>query len=267
MKTSRNWFAADAASASSASVAIRSEFGSFVRTPGQASGLIEEAALDQPLALFRGDLHVPRREEEHLVGNALHPAVEGVSEAAREVDQPLRQLVVDSLQVEDHRDRILEAVGDVLRVLEALRQHEVHLHRRNRLNNAVRPPRAASGRRQPRRILLGLGIGPVVEVLLLAPARRQPTDVRALAVRALDVLLSEVAVLVPFVLLLGDPEVDEGPGPNVGKAHIGANVISGTGSSPGAPSWRPRRLPPGNPGSFPSRARGGRNARPARAGA
>src|SRR5436309_6288097 len=116
MKTSRNWFAADAASASSASVAIKSEFGPSGASP--RSGLIEEAALDQPLALFRGDLHVSRREQEHLVGDALHPAVEGVGEAAREVDQPFRQLLVDPLQVEDHRDRILEAVGDVLGVLE-----------------------------------------------------------------------------------------------------------------------------------------------------
>src|SRR5437764_12248904 len=100
MKTSRNWFAADAASASSASVAIRSEFGSFVRTPGQASGLIEEAALDQPLALFRGVLHVQRRAEQHLLGHALHPSVEGVSEAAREVDQPPGLPLVDSVLVE-----------------------------------------------------------------------------------------------------------------------------------------------------------------------
>src|SRR6266540_2428085 len=62
-------------------------------------------------------------------------------------------------------------------------------------------PRAELGR------CLVPGIGPVVE-LLLAPPGREPADVGALRVGALELLLGHVAVLVP-VVLLGDPEVDE----------------------------------------------------------
>src|SRR3954447_7652029 len=90
--------------------------------------LVEEAAaLEQRCSLFGGDLHVPGREEEDFVGDALHAAVQRVREPAREVDQALRQLGVGALQVEDHRDALLVAVGDLLRVVEAARQHEVHL--------------------------------------------------------------------------------------------------------------------------------------------
>src|SRR5262245_53260892 len=82
--------------------------------------LVEEAAaLEEPGALLRGDLDVPRGEQEHLVGHALHAAVQRVGEAAREVDQPLRELLVGALEVEDHGDPLLEAVGDLLRVVEA----------------------------------------------------------------------------------------------------------------------------------------------------
>src|SRR3954451_1644090 len=82
--------------------------------------LVEEALFDQPRALLRGDLDVARREHEHLVGDPLHAAVERVGEAAGEVDQPLGQIVLDALEIEDHRDRVLEAVGDLLGVVERL---------------------------------------------------------------------------------------------------------------------------------------------------
>ena len=66
---------------------------------------------------------------------------------------------------------------------------------------------ADGGRARGRRV--GLGLRPVVEVLP-APARRQPADVRPLAVALLEALLGGVAVLVlPVVVLLGDAEVDE----------------------------------------------------------
>src|SRR6185503_3235886 len=102
---------------------------------------------------------------------------------------------------------------------------EVHLHRRDRAER----PGGCGGRcgasvvagaqhGRGRRRLLGIRIGPVVEIALAAP-RGQPPDVRALAVRALEVLLGQVPVLVPLVLLLGDPEVDERTVPNVCKSH------------------------------------------------
>src|SRR6266702_1043770 len=87
--------------------------------------LVEEAALEHPGAILRRQLDVARREEEDLVGDALHPALERVREAAREVDQPLRKLGVSRLEVEDHGNAVLEPVGDLLRVVEAAREDEV----------------------------------------------------------------------------------------------------------------------------------------------
>ena len=57
--------------------------------------LVEEpAALEQPGPLLGGDLDVSRRQQEDLVGDALHAAVERVRQPAREVDQTLGQLGV-----------------------------------------------------------------------------------------------------------------------------------------------------------------------------
>src|SRR5439155_26087120 len=81
--------------------------------------LVEEAALEQPRALLRGDFHVSGRQQEDLVRHPLHAAVERVGEPAREVDQPLRELLVGALEIEDHRDRVLELVRDLLGVVEA----------------------------------------------------------------------------------------------------------------------------------------------------
>src|SRR4029079_11109624 len=83
--------------------------------------LVEEAPLEHPRPVLGRQLDVARREQEDLVGNSLHAAVECVREAPGEVDQPLRQLRVRRLEVEDHRNAALEAVGDLLRVVEAAR--------------------------------------------------------------------------------------------------------------------------------------------------
>src|SRR5919197_2752149 len=71
------------------------------------STLVEEALLQEPRALLGGDLDVARRQQEHLVGDPLHAAVERVREPAREVDQALGQVGGGALQVEDHGDRVL----------------------------------------------------------------------------------------------------------------------------------------------------------------
>src|SRR5512146_2306246 len=63
--------------------------------------LVEEAALEHSRAILRRQLHVARREEEDLVGDALHASVERVRQAAREVDQPLAELRDGGLEVED----------------------------------------------------------------------------------------------------------------------------------------------------------------------
>ena len=59
-----------------------------------------------------------------------------------------------------------------------------------------------------------------------APPRSEPADVRPLGVGALELLVGEVAVLVPL-LLLGDAEVDEGLVPDVGEAHASGMVLRG----------------------------------------
>src|SRR5262245_29322916 len=95
------------------------------------SGLVEEAAaLEQARTLLRRHFDVTGRQQEDLVRDALHSAVERVREAAGEVDQPLREILVGALQVEDHRDRFLELVGDLLSVVEAARDYEVDANRR-----------------------------------------------------------------------------------------------------------------------------------------
>ena len=150
-----------------------------------------------------------------------------------EVDQPLREVLVAALEVEDHRHAFLEAVGDLLRVVEAARQHEVDAGgaataptARDALDAAQtarlgRGPQDACACRGRRR----LGVGPVVEFLAAATPRREPAHVRPVGVGALELLVGEVAVLVP-ILFLGDPEVDEGLAPDVGEAH-GAECYCG----------------------------------------
>src|SRR5579884_1392947 len=194
-------------------------------------GLVEEAAaLEEARALLGGDLDVPRRQQEHLVGDALHAAVERVRQAAAEVDQPLRELGVRALEVQDHRDPLLELVRDLLRVVEAARQHEMHAdgaRAGQRLDDRAPPLWPIDARRgarlgpqdaRPRRShVAGLGIGPVVEVTG-ASTRRESAHVRPLGIRALHVLVGEVALVVP-VLFLGDAEVDERLVPDIAEAH------------------------------------------------
>src|SRR5215204_212649 len=185
-------------------------------------GLVEEAAaLEQPRALLGGDLDVPRREQEHLVGDALHAAVERVAEPAGEVDQPLRQVLVGALQIEDHRRAVLEAVGDLLGVVEAPRDDEMYSDggARDGRELRTRGRRPLASRRARGGAIVALRIGPVVEVALRAATRRQPPDVRPLAVAPLELLLGGVAVLVPVLVLLGDSEVDKRAIPDVGKTH------------------------------------------------
>src|SRR5207244_5764021 len=84
----------------------------------------------------------------------------------------------------------------------------------------------ARGRAQHRRavVRLRVGVGPVVEVP--PPPGREPAYVRPLGVRALELLVREVALLVPLLVLLGDPEVDERAVPDVGEAHGSAKFYS-----------------------------------------
>src|SRR5205823_4980369 len=64
-----------------------------------------------------------------------------------------------------------------------------------------------------------------------------------LGVGPLQILVGEVAVLVPL-LLLGDAEVDEGLAPDVREAHSSANVTPASGRSPADVVQLHARTPP-----------------------
>src|SRR6478672_3283555 len=97
-----------------------------MRPSTTVSALVEEALLDELRAFLSRDLDVARREHEDLVGDPLHAAVEGVGEPAGEVDEALGEVGLDALEVQDDRDRVLELVRDLLGVVEALRDDEMH---------------------------------------------------------------------------------------------------------------------------------------------
>ena len=133
--------------------------------------LVEEALLDQPRALLGRDLDVARREQEHLVGDPLHAAVERVGEARGEVDQALGEVGVRALEVEDDRDRVLELVRDLLGVVEALGDDQVDLD--------VPAVAAVADRAQHARLARAARLVGEDVVDLVAPAPLQPAHVRA----------------------------------------------------------------------------------------
>src|SRR3954469_7586037 len=165
-----------------------------------ALGLVEEALLDQLRALLGGDLDVARRQHEHLVRDALHAAVERVRQPAREVDQALAEVVLHALEVEHDRDLVLELVGDLLGVVEALGDDEVHAH--------VAPSVAAAdgpqdGRGPPAAVVV---VGEdVVEVVAAPAGAAEAAHVGPLAVAILELGLGLVGglLLVVRVALLG----------------------------------------------------------------
>src|SRR5436190_15417156 len=151
-----------------------------MRPSTTGSALVEEALFDELRALLRRDLDVARREHEDLVGDPLHAAVEGVGEPAGEVDEALGEVGLDALEVQNHGNRVLELVRDLLGVVEALGDHQVYAH----VAAAISPgAHGAQLRRRPRGdVVVGED---VVEVVAAAP-RAQPADVRALAIAILE---------------------------------------------------------------------------------
>src|SRR4051812_742890 len=185
-------------------------------TDGRARlGLVEEALLDQPRPLLRTHLDVARREQEHLVGDPLHAAVERVRQAGGEVDQALREVRVAALEVEDHRCRVLELVGDLLGVVEALRHHEMYLHARAAVLD--RAQHSGGPRRAARRV-----VGEDVVDLVAAAARLEPAHVRPFAVAVLQLALGlgRLGLVVAIAVVgLGEAEIDERLVPGVSESH------------------------------------------------
>src|SRR5215207_2240179 len=98
----------------------RSNYPDLLQTPPRRLlELVEERPLGDTLALLRADLDVAPREPENPVRNGLDIAVERVGQARAEVHHPPRQVAVNVLQVQDHRLLALEAIGQVLGVVEA----------------------------------------------------------------------------------------------------------------------------------------------------
>jgi hypothetical protein len=157
------------------------------------------------------------RQQEDLVRDPLHAPAERVREAAREVDQALRELGIGALEVHDHRHGVLELVGDRLGVVEPLRHDEVHLDRGG--GDGLEPP--VRRRAHRRGLRAGVRVGPVFELVPLAGRPRvQAPDVLPVAVVGpLQLLLGRVGLFVPVLVLLDDAEVDEGAAPDVTKSH------------------------------------------------
>ena len=184
--------------------------------------------LKKPFSISRarssaGKLHVARRQQEHLVGDPLHPAVERVRQAGGEVDQALGEIGLGPLQVDDDRDRVLELVRDVLRVVERLRDDQVHA---DLPAGVAAVGRAAADRAQHVGASLGRRVvGEDVVDLVPATPRAEPPDVRPLAIAVLQLLLGlpdRSRLLLLFlvrVAVLGEAEVDERAVPGVGEAH------------------------------------------------
>src|SRR5215208_7164197 len=191
------------------------------------SGLVEESLFDEAGLLLGRDLDVARRQQEGLVRDLLHPAAEGVGEARGEVDEPLRELGVRRLQIQDHRRVLLELVGDLLRVVEAVWSDEMHPDVRAVAADRAQHPAAAAHR-------LVVVREDVVDLVARAPAlpqgahggaTRRGSPVEVLA----GLRLVDVAVAVPRVL--GQAEVDKRAMPCVAEGHCSAYVRLWSGDS------------------------------------
>src|SRR5215208_1656129 len=190
------------------------------------SGLVEESLFDEAGLLLGRDLDVARRQQEGLVRDLLHPAAEGVGEARGEVDEPLRELGVRRLQIQDHRRVLLELVGDLLRVVEAVWSDEMHPDVRAVAADRAQHPAAAA-----HRLVVGED---VVDLVARAPALTQRAHGRATRRRRLvHVLpcLGLVDVAVAVAGILGKAEIDQRPMPCVAEGHCSAYVRLWRGDS------------------------------------
>ena len=132
----------------------------------------------------------------------------------------LERSVSDALEVQDHRDGVLELVRHVLGVVEALGHDEVDAH-------LVAPVAAPSDR--PQDGGAGVVVGEdVVDLVAPAPARQAP-DVGPVAIAVLELGLGlgsrlrstsrSDQLVVLELAFLGKPEVHERTVPGVPEGH------------------------------------------------
>ncbi len=107
------------------------------------------------------------------------------------------------LEVEDHRDRVLEAVGHLLGVVERFGHHQMDAH-------LAVAAAAADGAQHCGGPAAGFVLGEDLVVLVVAPPRRQAAHIGTLSVVILQLgLMRNVVVVAVVVILLGEAEVDE----------------------------------------------------------
>src|SRR6476659_7229860 len=185
------------------------------------SGLVEEALLDQASLLLGRYLHVARRQQEGLVGDLLHAALERVRETGGEVDQPLGELGVGRLQVQDHRNGLLELVRDLLGVVEAVRRDQVDAN-----VGASVPPHGPQHARAPasRRLVVGEDVVDLVATAATVADRPDRPGTRRVVVLPLSSRVGLVQVRLAVLRVLGEPEIDECTVPCVAEGHRSAYV-------------------------------------------
>src|SRR5919112_1616980 len=176
------------------------------RSPGRPLELIEERPLGDALALLRAHLDVARGKQEDPVGDRLDVAVERVCQARAEVHHPAAEVAVDILEVQAHRLLALEAIREVLGVVETGGLEDVcaggalvgaRPRVRGRVPPAVAicPSRALAAEEVPKRSTEGRRA--------LGPAEASHCRSRLAAARAASVGFASVtALLFDFVLVV-----------------------------------------------------------------
>ena len=110
-------------------IADHFELGAMIEVPAAAIALPGMIKMLDFIAIGTNDLVqytlAVDRNNDHLANlyDPLHPAVERIRQAAAEVDQPLAEVDVGGLQVQHDGEAVLELVGHLLRVVEALGDH------------------------------------------------------------------------------------------------------------------------------------------------
>ena len=185
---------------------------------------VEEALVDETLAILCRYFDIGGRQEEDLLGDALNRTVERVRHARAEIDQTTRQIGLGRLQVDDHGYTVLEAVGDLLGIVVRARCDHVDPHsirrtarRRRTQDVCFFVARRAATTRSPRcGLLVREGLVEVARGLAMTP----PIDpTHAAALRGTFGLLMHRGHVVVEAFILCETEVHERSVPNASARH------------------------------------------------